>query len=445
MSNDVHHQEKRLRRIFGRALLVALATPVAVPLACSSGGNPDATGRGGSGTGAASNGAAPASSTGGAAPSTSGGATATNGGTTTMTSSGAATTSSGTTTATSSGTTTATGSTSGGDASAPEEDAGVDCGSYVFEPTPEDGCGTYVRLPCGLPEGVTPGTNCYLFLTDCAKLCPTNSFFNCHATGQSCTDAGAIVTDPAGGIDLDCSICANGVGRIPAGLARARMAAAPSALGNYFAAAAHFEQASVHAFQRLSAELAAHRAPARLLRAARRAERDEVRHARLMGRMAARFGGRPVRPRVCAGRPRALSTVAIENAMEGCVRETFGALVASFQAENAGDPAVARLMTSVARDETRHAALSWSVARWASRRIDAASRVGLAARCRDVIHALRRESRARVDDDLRARAGLPTTSQRLALLDALEAQLWDGAFGLAESAPEDAGMQAAAA
>src|SRR5207302_2062069 len=148
---------------------------------------------------------------------------------------------------------------------------------------------------------------------------------------QSCTDAGAIVDDPQGGVDIDCSICPVGAGRIPAGLARARMAAVPSLLGSYFASAAHLEAASVHAFRRLRCELAAHRAPARLLRSARRAQRDEVRHARLMARMARRFGGAPVPARVAPIGPRALDEIAIENAVEGCVRETFGALVASFQ------------------------------------------------------------------------------------------------------------------
>ena len=178
------------------------------------------------------------------------------------------------------------------------------CAPVSIAPNPPDDCGEYVRLPCGLPAGVVPGSNCYLFINDCKKICP-GFYFNCHSVNDSCKD-GKVVPDAKGGIDIDCSICAKGVGRIPAGLAPARVARALSALGDWFAAAAHLEAASVHAFRRLHDELAAHGAPARLLRAARRAQRDEVRHARLTARMARRFGGHPVPPRVAPVPLRAL-------------------------------------------------------------------------------------------------------------------------------------------
>src|SRR5262249_18706716 len=151
-----------------------------------------------------------------------------------------------------------------------------------------------------------------------------------------CVDGG-IVGDRRGNVDIDCSLCPGGVGRIPAGLARPRRrraaspGVAPSTLGAYFADAAHLEDASVHAFRRLRRELLAHGAPPRLLRAAERAARDEIRHARLTGRLARRFGGDLCRARVKKLATRPLDEVAIENAVEGCVRETFGAMVATFQ------------------------------------------------------------------------------------------------------------------
>jgi len=58
----------------------------------------------------------------------------------------------------------------------------------------------------------------------------------------------------------------------------------------------------------------------------------------------------------------ALVDVALENAVEGCVRETYGALIATRQAEAASDPVVRRAMRKIAADETAHAALSWDVA-----------------------------------------------------------------------------------
>ncbi|MGH7436059.1 MAG: ferritin-like domain-containing protein, partial [Polyangiaceae bacterium] len=79
---------------------------------------------------------------------------------------------------------------------------------------------------------------------------------------------------------------------------------------------------------------------------------------------AVRYGGIPRRPRVERGPVRPLEDIATENAAEGCVRETFGALIGIWQARFAGDPQVRRAMNGVARDESRHAALSWEVARW---------------------------------------------------------------------------------
>lgn len=116
--------------------------------------------------------------------------------------------------------------------------------------------------------------------------------------------------------------------------------------------------------------------------------------------------------------------MALENAVEGCVRETFGALVAGFQAAHARDPDIARLMASIARDETRHAALSWAVAGWAWARLDAGKRAAFAEPIRTAVAALRRDAEAPVPDALVARAGLPDAAQQRALIGALEEQLW---------------------
>jgi len=132
---------------------------------------------------------------------------------------------------------------------------------------------------------------------------------------------------------------------------------------------AHLEAASVAAFRILHRELAKHGAPPSLRRGARRAARDEIRHARIARALARRHGGTYVPPRIARPGERSLEAVAIENAVEGCVRETYGALAATFHAQNALDPAVRKAMRSIARDETRHAALSWRVFRWANRRL----------------------------------------------------------------------------
>ena len=69
--------------------------------------------------------------------------------------------------------------------------------------------------------------------------------------------------------------------------------------------------------------------------------------------------------------------VAAENAVEGCVRESYGAAVAAFQGECAGDLAVRRTMRAIARDEAQHAALGWDIDAWAVSRLSRAHRARL--------------------------------------------------------------------
>jgi len=91
---------------------------------------------------------------------------------------------------------------------------------------------------------------------------------------------------------------------------------------------------------------------------------------RLARELATRFGV-ATRSQTIKVRPvRSLEAIAKEDAVEGCVRETFGALTAHFQAPHATDPHVRRAMKVVAHDETRHAALARRVANWLENKLD---------------------------------------------------------------------------
>jgi hypothetical protein len=85
-------------------------------------------------------------------------------------------------------------------------------------------------------------------------------------------------------------------------------------------------------------------------------------------------------------RTRTLADVAVENAVEGCVRETYGALLAFVEALSSPDPSLRRAMRSIAEDECRHAELAWSVHAWALPRL-------LPAERRRVVEALRAATR----------------------------------------------------
>jgi hypothetical protein len=134
--------------------------------------------------------------------------------------------------------------------------------------------------------------------------------------------------------------------------------------GAVLAEMAALEAASIAAFDRLARELAHHGAPQDLIDRARAAQRDEIRHARTTRRLARSYGPgvRTVRRRRLPVRDRL--AVALENMIEGCVRETFGAAVATFQAERAEDPAVRAAFWAIAEDERAHASLAHDVHAW---------------------------------------------------------------------------------
>jgi hypothetical protein len=105
---------------------------------------------------------------------------------------------------------------------------------------------------------------------------------------------------------------------------------------------------------------------------------------------------------------RSLLEVARENAAEGCVRETFGALVATWQARTAADPLVRATMAGIAVDESRHAALSWAIDGWARSRLGAAGGRELDEARAEARMELRATAGAPVDPALVREAGLPS-------------------------------------
>lgn len=134
--------------------------------------------------------------------------------------------------------------------------------------------------------------------------------------------------------------------------------------GDWLARAAWLEAASVHAFVRLARELEAHGAPAELVARAKASARDEARHARIMRKLARKHGSRVPRVIPTDMPVRGLESIARENAVEGCVGETLGALLAAHRALSDSDPEMREAMAAIAPDELRHAALGWAVAEW---------------------------------------------------------------------------------
>lgn len=208
-------------------------------------------------------------------------------------------------------------------------------------------------------------------------------------------------------------------GRRPAGL-RPTQVSWLAGVGPCLAEIAHMEAAAVLAFDELYARLVERNAPAKLLARIAAAREDEVRHAALTAELAVRHGESVRAPVV--DRVNTRSDLAIENAIEGCVREAFGAVVSAFQAAHAADPAIRSAFIEIARDEARHAELSWAIQAWLA--------VDCTAVMRDAWDALAGEL-SEPAPEVRRVTGYPTLAEQRALLAALRSVVEDRAPAIA--------------
>lgn len=210
-------------------------------------------------------------------------------------------------------------------------------------------------------------------------------------------------------------------GRRPAGYRRGRPCG--PAVGAYIAQQAELEAASVRAFADLHDDLIALGAPVPLVRATVAAAADEVRHARVCDRLARRYGAAPDLRAIGAAPRRTRAGLAADNLVEGCIRETYGAVVAAYQARAARDPELRGAMRSIARDEAKHAALSWRLHRWLWPQLSAAERASALAAAGPARAELV-ERAGEPDAELREVAGLPDAEAGRAMLAALDETVW---------------------
>jgi hypothetical protein len=211
-------------------------------------------------------------------------------------------------------------------------------------------------------------------------------------------------------------------GRRPQGLQEAPRTTR-SGFDCHLADAAWLEAASVDAFRVLRRELRAHGAPRRLLRAASRSARDERRHARVTKAVARSFGVAVALVQRDAPQPRSLSALALENAVEGCVRETWGALIAIRQGSRASERTIRAAMASIARDEIRHAELAWSIDAWLRPRLSADEQEQVSEARARAVAELSRDLETPLPQAERERLGLPGAQEASQLLRQLDRSL----------------------
>ena len=288
-----------------------------------------------------------------------------------------------------------------------------------------DGClGGNVLYPCGIPPiapyppAPPPAPQPAPGAVSCSDLCLNPVFPFCYAQLE---DGGAFPAD--GGTEpavvwchIDCT------GRRPAGLVAEPRGA--RSVGEVLARAAYLEAASVDAFLDLAKELGPHGAPPSLLRRLRKAAGDEVRHARAVSALAEARGATVPEVRIARRWARSLLEIALENAREGCVRETWGAANAVAQAERARDADVREVMEGIASDELRHAALSWDLEAWLESKLDDEERAQVAATMSRAVAQLEEELTARVPEPWREALGLLSGEEARSLLAAMRTKVW---------------------
>ena len=113
--------------------------------------------------------------------------------------------------------------------------------------------------------------------------------------------------------------------------------------------------------------------------------------------------------------------LALDNRVEGCVRETFGAALAAWQARHATAPSLRRAFEHIARDEARHAALAWSIAEWVEPQLTPDQRAALNTAAREAIAEL--ATPVTLSEQARASAGLPNAASHAHLLAGM-APIW---------------------
>jgi hypothetical protein len=181
-----------------------------------------------------------------------------------------------------------------------------------------------------------------------------------------------------------------------------------SSIGEQLAAMAYLEAASVLAFEELALQLAGFGGPRALIDRCLRAASDERRHARSLTRFANQHGAVVARPAAVAKLAAPLA-VALHNAVEGCVHESFAALLESLLAERAEDPRLRHAFARIARDELEHGELAWDIHAWLLGLLD--------ARETELVLAAQRRALERLPITARAMAVIPRE------LGGLEAEL----------------------
>ncbi len=278
-----------------------------------------------------------------------------------------------------------------------------------------------------------------LSLEACRTLCEESGrvpedLLDCQAVGDASGapatsfDSGATGDTGARWPELACTYVEVEIrcigGRHHAAIATPSRGYAAAPLMAWLQGTTHAETASVKAFVALARELETLGAPDGLVRRCHEAACDEVAHARSIGDLLAARGGSRVPMRFRQVPSRSLTQLAVENAVEGCVKEVWAAAVAYWQATHAQDDGIRAAMAPIARDEARHGDLARAIHAWAMEQLDEDGRQQVIDAQAEAVEELLTDLDRPADPELVAQVGLPDREAAVALSRQLAAHLW---------------------
>lgn len=214
------------------------------------------------------------------------------------------------------------------------------------------------------------------------------------------------------------------VGRMPAGL-HVEPVEAATLLGDYFADMAAMETAAITAFRYLARELEAYQAPAELIRLAKTAIIEETGHAQLAGLLSQACDTAVPHVEVADFQLRSLFEIALENAVEGCVNETFAAACGLWQHEQAGLEVFRAVIGHIAEEEIGHAALSWAIHEWVMPQLTASQQAHIRQAQAAAVEVLAQKFLHEEHPLVRQAVGLPQQAEAASLFQQLRTHLWE--------------------
>ena len=218
------------------------------------------------------------------------------------------------------------------------------------------------------------------------------------------------------------------VGRLPKGLQlKNGLAATQSSvnvLGQYLADMTMMETAAITAFYYLSRELEAYDAPAALVARARQAVLEETRHSEMAALLAASYDAEMPEVSIDEFFLRSLYEIALENAVEGCVNETFAAACGLWQSEHAQLDVFRDVIGHITEEEMGHAALSWDIHQWIMPQLSEVEREQIHIAQAEAIDSLVEDFKQESNPVVQQAFGLPTKEDAARLFAQLKRSVW---------------------